>query len=610
MTLRRTLIAGGLALGGLVLALLLALVVLWTVQADEILPNTVVAGVDVGGLSAEEAREELRPVVAARVTEPVVLAFQGEEHEVIPENVGFSIDLDATVQRALARGRQGLPQDVVERVRSLRSEEELGFEIELDEGQVRDRVDDLADELDQPEVFGSVEVDEETLEVSATLPQGEVVVRRDETEEALLAALRGEGPREIELPADTTPQPLPTSEVEAVADRVREAISAPLELSASGESLTLTPRDLARLLEVEQVTEDTPGLRLVVTPERVEEVVGEVAAERFGLPPANASYTVSRTPPRRFDDPNTGTYEPVPAEVGIEEGREGARFDATIAAEQLTEVLRSGVHEASLRLETVEPELPTERAEELRPTHAIGTFTTYYQAGQSRVRNIQHLADVIDGTLVLPGEQFSINEISGARTCDKGYVPAGTIVAGELVDTCGGGTSQFGTTMFNAAFFAGVELDQWKAHSWYISRYPMGREATLSYPQLDVKFTNTTEGAILVKTSYTPTSITVTLYGQPIASAVTATHTGRSNPRDYSTEERRTSSLPEGEQRVIQSGQGGFTTQVVRTVELLSGSTERQTIRTVYVPQTRIVEVGTEPPSSEEDEEESRATAA
>jgi vancomycin resistance protein YoaR len=266
------------------------------------------------------------------------------------------------------------------------------------------------------------------------------------------------------------------------------------------------------------------------------------------------------------------------------------------------------VHRFFGLLQTIEADFPTQEAERLKPSHLIGTFTTYHPSGTPRVHNIQLLADTVDGTVVLPGEQFSINGISGERTCAKGYRPAGTIIRGELVDTCGGGVSQFGTTTFNAAFFAGVTLDQWKAHSFYISRYPQGREATLSYPQLDVKFTNNTDGAIVVRTSHTASSVTVSIFGQPVATTVRAQHGQPFNFKNPETQVRTTSTLHRGQERTIQAaGARGFTVDVVRIVELSGGGEDRRSIRTVYLPQHRIVERGTAdppPPPPDDDEDE------
>ena len=613
MTARRAATIGGIGVAALVAVALVATVVLWTIQRGSVLPNTSVAGIDVSGLDGDEVRTAIAPKVERRETDPVVFTFEGEEHHLVPVEVGYRIDVDATVDAALGRGRQGLPGDVLERIRSLRVHRDLELVEGADGDQIVAWVDDLADRLDREERTGSIDLDPDSGDVEVVRSQGEVIVRRDDTLAAAKAALLADGPDLLDLPAETTEQPIDNAEIDALADIVRRAVDGPLELSAGDGELTLSPRDLALLLDVRTTAGGQTGttLDLVVTADAVDAVMGEVAPGRFDVAPVDARYTASRTPPRTFDPQSDATFSPVSASVTIEEGRAGARFDQELAATQLTELLRQGARKAELRLEAIEAAFPNEVAEELLPTHVIGTFTTYYTAGQVRNTNIQKLADVVDGTLVLPGEQFSINAISGARTCEKGYEPAGTIVRGELVDTCGGGTSQFGTTTFNAAFFSGVQLDQWRAHSWYISRYPMGREATLSFPELDVKFTNTTDGAILVKTAHTPTSVTVSLYGQPRARSVSARHGAPSNPRDFSTDVRTTAELVVGQERVLQGGFGGFSVEVVRTVDLIDGGTEQRTIRTVYVPQTRIVERGTRPapqpdpePEPDEDDDE------
>ncbi len=603
----------GIAAGGVVLVLLLALGTLWFVQRDAVLPNTSVAGVDVSRMSPAEVRDRLADTVEARETDPVSFAFEGEEYVLVPRDSGFTIDVEATVDAAMSRGRSGLPGDILTRLRAFRQPADLDLVEVTDRDVITDWVDALANQLDRPEIRGGVAVDTGQVEVLTTSSQGEVVVDRATTVQLAVSAVRAPGPDAFDLPAATTPQMIADEEIATTAEQVERALAEPLLVHADDTTLELAPADLAAMIGIEERGE-VPGaieLHLVVTPERVEQVIGELGAARFDIAPTPASYSASRTPPTTFDAQLDATFRPVEASVGLDPSRTGRAFDAELAAVQLTELLREGIREARLRLAEVESEFPTSRAEELRPTHVLGTFTTYYQAGQTRNANIQLLADVIDGALVLPGEQFSINEISGERSCEKGYEPAGTIVRGELVDTCGGGTSQFGTTTFNAAFFSGVQLDQWRAHSWYISRYPIGREATLSYPVLDVRFTNNTEGAILVKTAHTSTSVTVSLYGVPRATAVSASHSDRTRPRSFQTEVRNTSELRRGQERVLQSGADGFTVTVTRAVELVGGGTETRTITTTYVPQTRIIERGTAtraapppPPDDDEDDED------
>jgi vancomycin resistance protein YoaR len=591
MGLRRPALLVPAAIIGVVLVVVLGL---WIGQRGRALPNTSVAGVDVGGSSADEIADRIGPVVDDRLGDPVVFTFEDHTFELVPAELGYSIDVDATVEAALSRGRSNPVADVGVRLASFWRERDVDLVEDVDRDAIAATVDDIAAEVDRDRTSGSVTADPETLEVTIEEPRGPVEVRRDEAVVALETAIRSPGPDRLELPADVEEPAIDPADVRQVAEQVEAAIAEPLVLRVDDESLTLDPRQLAALIEVVE-TDDGTGLELQVTEDRVEEQLAPTASDRFDVAPVDASFTTPRTPPVTFDASSSTTWSPVELEgVEIIPGEDGRRFVSAIAAEQLTEALRADEQEVALDVEVTEPELTTAEAEELAPTHVVSTFTTYYEAGQTRVANIQRLADVVDGTQTAPGAQFSINGISGERTCAKGYQPAGTILRGELVDTCGGGVSQFGTTTFNAAFFSGFPLDQWKAHSFYISRYPRGREATLSYPQLDVVFTNTSDAPIVVRTSHTSTSVTVSIYGRPIASKVTASH---GEPYDFvppTTSTRETDELPEGETQMAQEEGGpGFKIRVVRRVHRLDGGIDERTINTTYQPVNGIEEVGT-----------------
>ena len=144
-------------------------------------------------------------------------------------------------------------------------------------------------------------------------------------------------------------------------------------------------------------------------------------------------------------------------------------------------------------VEAAEPEVTTEDLESLNINHLVAQFTTYYDCCQDRVVNIHTIADEVDGAIVGSGQTFSLNDHVGQRTLEDGYLPAGTIIAGEVEDTVGGGVSQFTTTMYNAVFWGGYEDVEHKPHSYYFSRYPEGVEATLNWRTPDLKFRNNTD---------------------------------------------------------------------------------------------------------------------
>jgi hypothetical protein len=142
----------------------------------------------------------------------------------------------------------------------------------------------------------------------------------------------------------------------------------------------------------------------------------------------------------------------------------------------------------------------------------VGEFTTPHACCEPRVENIHRIADIVRGAYLVPGETMSLNEFVGPRTVENGFVSAGAIRQGHMIQETGGGVSQFATTIFNAAYFAGLDIVEYRSHSIYFSRYPYGREATISSPGPDLVFTNSTDYPILIWTSYTDTSITVTMY--------------------------------------------------------------------------------------------------
>ncbi|MDH3194061.1 MAG: VanW family protein, partial [Acidimicrobiia bacterium] len=196
-------------------------------------------------------------------------------------------------------------------------------------------------------------------------------------------------------------------------------------------------------------------------------------------------------------------------------GETGLRVDSDRIIEAILKAAQTPDRSGQLPvIEDAEPDVTVADLEALKIEHVVSSFTTYHDCCANRVINIHLMADTINGSIVMPGEVFSINETVGERTQEKGYLPAGTIVNGELEDTFGGGVSQFATTMYNAVFWGGYTDVTHKPHSIYFSRYPEGIEATLDYPSIDLAFRNQTDGALYIKTEYSDTSLTVKILGR------------------------------------------------------------------------------------------------
>ena len=263
----------------------------------------------------------------------------------------------------------------------------------------------------------------------------------------------------------------------------------------------------------------------------------------------------------------------------------------------------------------VPPAAFADDVERLGIRYLVSSYTTYHKCCASRVTNIQLFADKVDGAIVAPGRRFSLNRHVGKRTSAEGFLPAGTLVKGELVNTVGGGVSQFATTFYNAMFWGGYRDVAHKPHSFYFSRYPEGIEATINWPDVDLVFHNDTPGYVLIGTEYTDTSITVKFYGDndgrivvgdwkagegsmeviseggSEARVVTAEVSDRFNwvgaPRSLT---RGNPDLAYDEEKRVQSALAGWTVRVTRTIDRGGRKTVRKwTVR--YVPRREINEV-------------------
>ena len=222
-------------------------------------------------------------------------------------------------------------------------------------------------------------------------------------------------------------------------------------------------------------------------------------------------------------------------------------------------------------------EYTTEMAEKATFNDTVSEFSTGGFSGASG-ENIRRVAEEVNGAVVSPGETFSLNGYTGPRGTAQGYVESGIIIDGHSGTAVGGGISQFATTLYNAAYFAGMEDVAHTPHSYYISRYPAGREATVYEGAIDLQFKNTTNTPVRIETSFGGGKITVRFKGVKTYNVESV-----NNGRWATTQPTR---MSVGEDCSPSSGAPGFTTSDTRIIKDLSGrEISRETTTTVYDPQ-------------------------
>ena len=210
--------------------------------------------------------------------------------------------------------------------------------------------------------------------------------------------------------------------------------------------------------------------------------------------------------------------------------------------------------------------LSTKAAEAMHIRSLVSNYTTEFGGVPNRIHNVELVAHLVDDKLIAPGATFSFNKTTGERNAAKGFLVAPVIVNGELTTGLGGGVCQVSTTVFNAAFEAGLKITERTNHALYISHYPQGRDATVNYPDVDLKFVNDTGNWLLLRTYVSSSSLTVGLYGTPVDRKVTSTTTPLVSHGVPPVKKTIDPSLKPGEKVVDDPGSPAMSTSVTRDV--------------------------------------------
>jgi vancomycin resistance protein YoaR len=246
------------------------------------------------------------------------------------------------------------------------------------------------------------------------------------------------------------------------------------------------------------------------------------------------------------------------------------------------------------------PDRTTAEAKKMGINGVVSSYTTIYSGDANRVHNVQLVANLIDNTLIAPGRTFSFNGTTGERNAAKGFLEAPVIINGELQTGLGGGVCQVSTTVFNTAYEAGLNVTARTNHALYISHYPQGRDATVNYPDTDLKFVNDTGHWLLLRTFVGSSSLTVNLYGSPqkrrVESEVAPLRTTGSPPVTW----RKDPTLFKGRRVVYASGSSPLATSVHRRVYDRNGDLLYDNVwYSSYRGDKKIVLVGTKPKPKE-----------
>jgi len=450
-------------------------------------------GVNVGGLTAAEARAKLEGRSAELAQVPITFTAGGHEWSLRPVSLGVETDWNAAVKLALDQGDGLAPIRGFRRLGVRVFGADVSPPTRVLEKALAYEVGRIGKVVDHPHRDAALVL--RRLRPIVLPAQAGRVLDREAACDVIVHSLAGFQRGHVALPVRTDNPKVRAADLAPVATRVRTALARPVRMKLGVASWWLPKRQLAAMLALPH--DGTRALR-----------VGGPGATRYFARLGRGIDQPARD--ATFRPLQSGRVVVVPARNGrvVHELATGRNI--------LAAALAPGDRTARVVVTHVRPHRTTAQARALGITARIGRYETIYGGDPNRIHNVQLVAHLVDGKLIAPGATFSFNHATGARTADKGFREAPVIINGELTTGLGGGVCQVSTTVFNAAYEAGLNITERTNHALYISHYPQGRDATVNYPDVDLKFVNDTKHWILVRTYVGSYSLDVELYGAPL----------------------------------------------------------------------------------------------
>jgi vancomycin resistance protein YoaR len=534
-------------------------------QRGAVVHGVRVAGVPLGGSSRAAAEREISAAVGDQLQRDVTVTVAGREATLSPYDLGVRVDAARTASAALAAGRVrggllfsfGYSHSIAP---VLRYPDRLALPVELAN-------------VTQPPVDARLVLKPSGAAIAIPAKPGvgfdPAAALRTITRAALASKTS------VSLRTVPTPAAISTAAARRAKARVALFLSEPISFTRRGQGAGLWP--VRRLSPLLTATTYKHVIGVQFDPQKVG------AALR---PPLSESLRPAKD----------AQWKVVGDRARVLSSLSGIDLDAHTTARHLTHAgLQSGsARVAALAFRVTQPELTTSQARALGATTVVSRQTTSLgDSSPNRIFNVALLAKLLDGAIVKPGATFSFNTVVGPRTAERGFREGQAIENGVLVPSIGGGVCQAATTVFDAAFAGGYDITYRVNHSFYISHYPLGMDATVADTGPDVTFVNDTANAIVIKATASPATMTVVFLSRPLDRHVedaTSTPTAYVEPkkRYYASPD-----VPAGTVSQTTLGERGFQVTVSRTVRDAKGKLlHDDSFRSRYIPEDAIYLIG------------------
>ena len=471
-------------------ALILLGCYIWSITV--VPPNTKLFGYEIGSKLSPNVYEEINMAIKDKVNNPINFQTPQGTFTVTPEQIGLELDLPATIN--------GIRKNAFIFLKSSIFSTEIKPTINLDENTFK-----IA--------LAKVITDNTKDPINATLAtQGGKVVTTEavsgteidweKTKKSLRESWLYEG-RKAEVVIAYIPPAVSNEDVNKVRSNLADlAVASPITLKIGARSVEISPEIIGT------------ALKFIPNKEKLESKFDETVIVS----------EISRQIPNIQTTASDAKFDFIGDKVVVVPAQEGIKFNPGQLDAALSPVFRQKDNRVvNLDSAVIKPLITTESLDALGIKEQLSTFRQDFDYLPYREINVGQAARYMDGMILKPGEIYSMNQTIKERTTKNGYVKGIYIGEGGRFDFgLGGGVSIITSATWTAAFYAGLERIEQRAHSVHIARYTPGLEATVSWPKLDLKFRNNTKNNILIKAIPARDGITISMYGTKEYDRITA----------------------------------------------------------------------------------------
>ncbi|PIU61023.1 MAG: hypothetical protein COS84_11645 [Armatimonadetes bacterium CG07_land_8_20_14_0_80_40_9] len=275
----------------------------------------------------------------------------------------------------------------------------------------------------------------------------------------------------------------------------------------------------------------------------------------------------------------------------------GKRLDKESSLRRIKESLSSlDWEEVELEVIKIEPEIKFEDLRKINLKTPLSSYATKFNpAERNRSHNIKLAAEAIDEYILSPGKAFSYNQIVGPRQMKYGYKEAPVIIKGKLVPAEGGGACQVSSTLFNVALLAGLKVIERVPHTFPSAYVPLGRDATVDYGNIDLKFKNDIKKILVFSAKVRGSELKIEIFGERPRERDVKVTTIYKERIGHGIKEIEDTHLEEGKEIVEEKGRNGYKVKLLRVIRLGGKEVQRKTFYSLYKPMDKVVRVGRKP---------------